>query len=819
MSVPPSQANTSDQAASFSAFISYATKADKAEAFEIASHLEALGLTCWIAPRNVRPGKQYAGEIVRGIATSRCFILVLSNAANDSKFVRREVEQADRKDKPVYTIRIQEVDPSEDLQLFLSEIHWIDAFEGKLAAHVKLLAEMLRDEERSASSIEAAASEAIAPPIAGRAESREPPPPKPVRVERPATKSAPLPRGSHADANIARVAATDSLGDVLISKWVIFVLRGALALIVGLGYEFSLWGYFDYHNFFVGLIAAYLVADAILAAAVGIGRGSARWRYLFVVEGLISLAFGVLIAAAPSVLSTFSTLIASWALGTGAVRGLAASRLTFREGKVWLAFGAAASLALGVVLLTLATPVEEAGRWVAGWVCAFLIPLGASYLVLGFHLDGRKLAAAPAEQAAALSAAGAVLAPFWWAFAARAVLSVCAGALFWWFSTREDLLNDTPVDTGLAWVRWLGVYMIACGAATIAPGLLASRAITRWRVLIAESAIIIVGGLVVFFNGGSVFGFVALAYQVALVACGLLLFYAACGLDLSFGRRWLAGSGFVLLLFPLAQLAAEWVENIFPIPGRREAFIGWAGSTAFLSGGLFAGLAFRLRRSASGRRGVMASKAAGEAVYQRPGFLVAKGLLLIAGGLPFLLWYLFPDLWLWNAGSIPGLIVVPLTLCMILSGGLALAPRARSESGAAAVLGGAAGVLIGTASLAWMLFSGEVALSGFPSNAPFLVDQFDPLLAGWAVWASLSGGLLLVSLWRLKGPVSRIWLMLASAASLLLGLVFFLAATDLLDQETVFFLYVGLLAGASGAFLVLFAMSPRVRERMSPAAA
>ena len=81
--------------------------------------------------------KQYAGEIVRGIATSRCFILVLSRAANELKFVRREVEQADRKDKPVYTKRIEEVDPSEELQLFLSEIHWIDAFPGKLAAHAE----------------------------------------------------------------------------------------------------------------------------------------------------------------------------------------------------------------------------------------------------------------------------------------------------------------------------------------------------------------------------------------------------------------------------------------------------------------------------------------------------------------------------------------------------------------------------------------------------------------------------------------------------------------------------------------------------------
>src|SRR5687768_16518169 len=106
----------------YSAFISYASDADAETAFRIVEHLEANGLKCWIAPRNVRAGKQYAEEIVRGIRTSQGFILVLSGASNSSKFVRREVEQADRKDKPIYAVRIEEVDPSDALQLFLSEI-------------------------------------------------------------------------------------------------------------------------------------------------------------------------------------------------------------------------------------------------------------------------------------------------------------------------------------------------------------------------------------------------------------------------------------------------------------------------------------------------------------------------------------------------------------------------------------------------------------------------------------------------------------------------------------------------------------------------
>ena len=138
----------------YSAFISYSTEADRETAFKIVEHLEAHGLKCWIAPRNVRAGKQYAGEIVRGIGAARSFILVLSQTSNNSKFVRREVEQADRKDKPIYAVRIEQVDPSDDLQLFLSEIHWIDAWKGDLAAHIKPLGELLREEEPAGASPE-----------------------------------------------------------------------------------------------------------------------------------------------------------------------------------------------------------------------------------------------------------------------------------------------------------------------------------------------------------------------------------------------------------------------------------------------------------------------------------------------------------------------------------------------------------------------------------------------------------------------------------------------------------------------------------------
>jgi hypothetical protein len=125
----------------FSAFISYAS-ADKAKADEVCASLEAHGYKCWIAPRNIRAGHDYADAIIKGIHESKCMVLILSAAANESPFVHREVERAVSANKMVFPMRIQEVLPSPALELFVSSAHWIDAWKGNLDDHVAVL---LRD--------------------------------------------------------------------------------------------------------------------------------------------------------------------------------------------------------------------------------------------------------------------------------------------------------------------------------------------------------------------------------------------------------------------------------------------------------------------------------------------------------------------------------------------------------------------------------------------------------------------------------------------------------------------------------------------------
>jgi hypothetical protein len=55
-------------------FVSYASQ-DAVVANSIVENLEQHGCKCWIAPRDVKPGAQYADAIVRAINEARALVL------------------------------------------------------------------------------------------------------------------------------------------------------------------------------------------------------------------------------------------------------------------------------------------------------------------------------------------------------------------------------------------------------------------------------------------------------------------------------------------------------------------------------------------------------------------------------------------------------------------------------------------------------------------------------------------------------------------------------------------------------------------------
>src|ERR1700692_1313363 len=125
------------------AFISY-SQPDHACAFELVARLEAEGINCWIAPRDIVPSADWAAEIMDAISSARLMILVYSANSNLSPQVRREVERAVHKQLRILTFRIENVPPSKSLEFFLSAQHWMDAFPPPLEPHYARLCTYLK---------------------------------------------------------------------------------------------------------------------------------------------------------------------------------------------------------------------------------------------------------------------------------------------------------------------------------------------------------------------------------------------------------------------------------------------------------------------------------------------------------------------------------------------------------------------------------------------------------------------------------------------------------------------------------------------------
>ena len=127
MNEPNPQATATEDAATPRVFISYC-KEDKTVADAVCAGIEGAGYPCWIAPRNVRPGENWGRSIIKSIAASRVMVVVFSSHTNESPHVMNEIERAVSHRMTIIPFRIENVQPSEDLELFISSRHWLDAF-------------------------------------------------------------------------------------------------------------------------------------------------------------------------------------------------------------------------------------------------------------------------------------------------------------------------------------------------------------------------------------------------------------------------------------------------------------------------------------------------------------------------------------------------------------------------------------------------------------------------------------------------------------------------------------------------------------------
>ena len=122
----------------YDVFVSHSSK-DKLTADAVVHYLEERKVRCWIAPRNITPGDEWAAGIMDGIKSCKMLLLIFCENSLKSKQVLREVNQAFKHELSVVPFRVENVVPEGSFSYYLDDVHWLDAFDGELDGHLEKL--------------------------------------------------------------------------------------------------------------------------------------------------------------------------------------------------------------------------------------------------------------------------------------------------------------------------------------------------------------------------------------------------------------------------------------------------------------------------------------------------------------------------------------------------------------------------------------------------------------------------------------------------------------------------------------------------------
>jgi hypothetical protein len=192
-----------------SVFVSY-SHVDHEIAEAVCARLEARGVGCWIAPRDILPGADWGASIIDAIDGARVMVLVFSAASNQSRQVRREVERAVAKAVPIIPFKIQQIPLGKTMEYFLATTHWLDASAPPLSDHVARLADgveaLLAAPDRDTTGAIQAMKAISPPPLPTRA---------PAPARKPALRIGAISIGAAAAAGLLYVLASGSRPEIV----------------------------------------------------------------------------------------------------------------------------------------------------------------------------------------------------------------------------------------------------------------------------------------------------------------------------------------------------------------------------------------------------------------------------------------------------------------------------------------------------------------------------------------------------------------------------------------------------------------------------
>lgn len=124
----------------YDVFISFSEE-DIEKAQYIKQVLEKNGFRCFFAPDLAARGEDYASEALDAIYNCSVFLLILSDSAQNSKWVKRELNQALDSDKKVFPFIVEDFELNKEFNFMLAQTQRVNAFYEKDAA----LSQLVRD--------------------------------------------------------------------------------------------------------------------------------------------------------------------------------------------------------------------------------------------------------------------------------------------------------------------------------------------------------------------------------------------------------------------------------------------------------------------------------------------------------------------------------------------------------------------------------------------------------------------------------------------------------------------------------------------------
>ena len=123
------------------AFISYSSK-NQATAESMRQLLTKNRIRSWMAPHDIPIGSKYAQVINRAVKECDCFILLLTNDAQNSVWVAKEVERAINYRRPLIPIQLENLVLNDEFELYISsdQIIAIQTIDGETEDMKKILA-------------------------------------------------------------------------------------------------------------------------------------------------------------------------------------------------------------------------------------------------------------------------------------------------------------------------------------------------------------------------------------------------------------------------------------------------------------------------------------------------------------------------------------------------------------------------------------------------------------------------------------------------------------------------------------------------------